>query len=269
MTAKTVLKPAGLVRRIPLKAHELVDRITPQSNLFVLAHIGIPQVEKASWHLDVVGAVERPYQITYDELQELPKYNVESFHQCAGFPRRPDIPTRRVVNVVWSGASVRDVISKAKVKSNARFLWAYGLDHGDFEGNEEQYAKDLPLTRLQQEDWLLAYEINGEPLTPEHGFPVRLIVPGFYGTNCVKWLCRLELAEERCPGTFARVLYNDPVRDGNEFRPVWEAGPESVIVAPADRCLISKGRNEVWGWAWGCRPISRVEVSCDGGTVWN
>jgi DMSO/TMAO reductase YedYZ molybdopterin-dependent catalytic subunit len=263
-----VLSPAGLVRRLPLEPHELLEPITPQRDLFVLAHIGIPRIDAASWQLDLCGEVERPRRLTYEDLRRLPKRTVETFHQCAGFPRRPDLPTRRIANVVWSGAAVRDLLAEAKIRSGARYLWAYGLDRGDFEGKSEQYVKDLPLARLGDADWLLAYEVNGEPLTAEHGFPVRLVAPGFYGTNCVKWLCRLEVARERHPGVFTNALYNDPVPGTAERRPVWEAGPESVIVAPRIRETIPQGATEVWGWAWGSRPVVRVDVSCDGGETW-
>jgi DMSO/TMAO reductase YedYZ molybdopterin-dependent catalytic subunit len=263
-----VLNPAGLVRRLPLKPEELQSTIIAQRDMFVLAHIGIPQVDISTWTLDVGGEVATPLRLTYEELRRFPKHTVESFHQGAGFPRRPDLPTRRVVNVVWGGAPVCDVAAAAGVKPNAHYLWAYGLDRGPFEGKPDHYAKDLPLQRLHDGSWLLAYEVNGEPLTREHGFPVRLVAPGFYGTNCVKWISRIAFSEQRCPGTFTQVLYNDPVKGSDERRPVWEAGPESVIVAPHDRAQLAPGHHKVWGWAWGSKPITRVEVSCDGGATW-
>lgn len=263
-----VLNPAGLVRHLPLKPEQLQSRIIAQRDMFVLAHIGIPQVDIKKWTLEVCGEVATPLRLTYEDLRQFPRHTVESFHQCAGFPRRPDLPTRRIVNVVWGGARVCDVAAAAGVKANARYLWAYGLDRGPFEGKPDHYAKDLPLQRQQEASWMLAYEVNGEPLTPEHGFPVRLVAPGFYGTNCVKWVSRIEFAEQRCPGTFTQVLYNDPVKGSEERRPVWEAGPESLIVAPHDRAQLASGRHEIWGWAWGSRPIARVEVSCNGGGAW-
>lgn len=263
-----ILNPAGLVRRIPLKPHELQSPITAQRDLFVLAHIGIPQVDIGTWQLEIGGDVAQPLRLSYDELRHLPKHTVETFHQCAGFPRRPDLPTRRVANVVWGGVGLRDIAARIGIGPHARFLLAYGLDRGPFEGKHEQYAKDLPLERLEASEWLVAYEVNGEPLTREHGFPARLVAPGFYGTNCVKWLSRLEFAQERCPGTFTQVLYNDPVEGSSELRPVWEAGPECVLVSPSDTASLNAGPHEIWGWAWGSRPIARVDVSCDGGETW-
>ena len=265
------LNPKGLIRRIPLRAHELVQPITPQDHMFVLAHIGIPKVDLLSWQLEVCGAVESPRRISFEELQQLPRRRVESFHQCAGFPRRPDLPTRRVVNVVWTGVRVRDVLATVGVRPHAGYLWAYGLDRGNFEGQTETYVKDLPLADLSEGDWLLAYEVNGEPLTAEHGFPVRLVVPGYYGTNSVKWLHRLELADHRASGPFTTTLYNDPVGDpaNGKTRPVWKAPPECLIVSPAAGAHVRVEPVPVWGWTWGRRAIAKVEVSTDGGLTWS
>jgi DMSO/TMAO reductase YedYZ molybdopterin-dependent catalytic subunit len=263
------LDPPGFVRRIPLNPHQLIDPITAQRDLFTLAHIGIPRVDLSSWVLDICGAVDRPLQFTFDELRRFPKLAIETFHECAGFPRRPDIPTRRVANVIWSGTHLAEILSVSKVREEARYLWAYGLDQGEFEGRSEQYIKDLPLDSLTRSEWLLAYEINGEPLAAEHGFPIRLIAPGYYGTNSVKWLCRLELTNRRCPGVFTTSLYNDPSPDGSKTTiPVWEVQPECLIVSPGPGEQSRRGRLRVWGWAWGLHAIARVDVSCDGGNIW-
>jgi len=118
---------------------------------------------------------------------------------------------------------------------------------------------------------LIAYEMNGESLTPEHGFPARLVVPGFYGTNSVKWLTRVTLAEERASGPFTKRWYNDPVQDDRASAsgrtvPVWAIAPQSVIVAPApDAAINASGATEIWGWAWADGGVSQVEVSVDGG----
>jgi DMSO/TMAO reductase YedYZ molybdopterin-dependent catalytic subunit len=130
------------------------------------------------------------------------------------------------------------------------------------------YVKDLPLSRLDEGGVILAYAVNGEPLAPEHGFPLRLIVPGYYGTNTVKWLWRLELAASRAAGPFTTVLYNDPDPAAGT-RPGWEAPPESLIVAPKSGPLPSAARLEIWGWTWGAAGIAQVEISLDGGETWS
>ncbi len=263
------MDPARYTRLLYLEPQQLVERVTPQRDLFVLAHLGIPRVEVAQWRLAVAGLVERPMTLTLDDLQRLPAREVESFHQCAGAPRRPDLAARRVANLVWRGVDLAELLHRCGVAPAAKFLWAYGLDHGRYEDvSAKWYVKDLPLSRLDQGGVMLAYAVNGEPLAPEHGFPLRLIVPGYYGTNTVKWLWRLELAASRAAGPFTTVLYNDPDPAAGT-RPVWEAPPESLIVAPKSGPLPPAARLEIWGWTWGAAGVAQVEVSLDGGESWS
>ena len=125
-----------------------------------------------------------------------------------------------------------------KPAPEAKYLWSYGADYGEFGGiYHEAYVKDLPLERVPS-DVLIAYELNGAPLPTENGFPARLVVPGFYGTNSVKWLTRMTVAETRATGAFTTRWYNDPVpnaagEDSGETVPVWSVAPESIIVSPA------------------------------------
>lgn len=262
------MDPARYTRRLYLEPHQLVERVTPQRDLFVLAHLGIPHVEARQWRLAVAGLVERTMTLGLDDLRRLPARDVESFHQCAGAPRRPDLAARRVANLVWRGVDLAGLLHGCGVAPAAKFLWAYGLDHGRYEDlSAKWYVKDLPLSRLDEGGVILAYAVNGEPLAPEHGFPLRLIVPGYYGTNTVKWLWRLELAASRAAGPFTTVLYNDPDPAAG-MRPVWEAPPESLIVAPSGP-LATTAPVEIWGWAWGAAGIAQVEISLDGGETWS
>ena len=163
-------------------------------------------------------------------------------HQCCGSPLEPSVATRRVANVHWGGADLAAILlDELEIDPRARFLWSYGLDGGDFAGTScDWFVKDLPLARLAAGDVLLAYELNGAPLPAEHGFPLRLVVPGYYGTNSVKWLWRLQLAErpgrravhDRCSTTTAaprrtlRRACRRGDRSGRQHR-------KSIIVAPA------------------------------------
>lgn len=214
-----------------------------------------------------------PATFTFEDIRRLPKRELESFHQCAGFPRNPRLATRRVANVVWGGASVASLLKDIGPDRSAEYLWAFGLDHGTYEGHPvDTYVKDIPLRIIPTEDLLLAYEINGEPLSAELGYPLRLVAPGFYGTNSVKWLCRLELGATRAPGPFTNEFYNDPVKSESgevsaTTKPVWEAPPESAIVEPAPDSRLS-GPVTVWGRAWGYGGVSLVEISFDEGETW-
>jgi DMSO/TMAO reductase YedYZ molybdopterin-dependent catalytic subunit len=263
-------------RVMKLQPHELTDRVTPARDLFVLAHLGVPQVDPTRWTLSVDGLVRQPFTLDLARLQALPKREVEAVHQCCGSPLEPFVPTRRVSNVRWGGADLAALLDQAGIESQARFLWSFGLDGGTFAGQPcDWYLKDLPLDRVQAGDVLLAYELNGEPLAAEHGFPVRLVVPGYYGTNSVKWLWRLHPAAGRAPGLFTTTFYNDPPAAADDAagvggtRPVWATAPESVIVAPAPGAALRAGREaELWGWAWSLRGIAAAEISLDDGRTW-
>src|SRR5262249_54700348 len=136
------------------------------------------------------------------------------------------------------------------------------------------YRKTLPIAR-GQEAVLIAYEMNGEPLPGEHGFPARLIVPGFYGTNSVKWLTRMTLSDRRAPGPFTSRWYNDPVRDGvgretGQAVPVWSIGPDSLIVSPAphETIELSSAEREIWGWAWADGGVRNVYIRTEDAATW-
>ena len=146
---------------------------------------------------------------------------------------------------------------------DARFLWSYGLDRGDSAARLRLVLKDFPLERLAAGDVLLAYELNGAPLPAEHGFPVRLVVPGYYGTNSVKWLWRLHLADQSRRRPVHDQLYNDTL-DAADLaagqpprRPVWAVAPESIIVAPAPMQSRVGEPVEIRGWAWSFRGTTR------------
>jgi DMSO/TMAO reductase YedYZ molybdopterin-dependent catalytic subunit len=261
------MDPPRTFRRVPLKPHQMLDPVTRQGDLFVLAHVGVPRIDASAWTLCVDGVVREPRSFTLDDIRRLPKIEVESFHQCAGYPQDPSIATRRVGNVVWGGADLKALLGMLGVAPPARYLWSYGFDRGAYEGvRADPYLKDCPLDRIAAGGALLAYEMNGEPLDAEHGFPLRLVVPGFYGTNCVKWLARLHLAAGRAEGPFTTQFYNDRVAGG--VRPVWEIAPESVIVSPAPDAPVSVQATEVWGWAWADGGVAGVVVSTDGGANW-
>ncbi|MGE0735908.1 MAG: molybdopterin-dependent oxidoreductase [Alphaproteobacteria bacterium] len=275
MRKPATLDPPGFFRRIPLLPHQLHDAITPTRDFFGVAHLGIPRIDAESWTLDIAGLVERPFSLTLAALRTLPKREVQSIHECAGYPRNPALATRRIANVVWGGVDLRDLLCKAGVQPNATHLWSHGLDHGAYDGTEtDAYVKDMPLSRLAEGGVLVAYEVNRETLPREHGFPARLVVPGYYGTNAVKWLWRLEVADRRAPGPFTTVFYNDPLPatdadPSSGTQPVWEVAPESVIVAPAPAQTVVGSSADIWGWAWAASGVREVVVSADAGRTWN
>ena len=267
---KPAMKTEGLVLEYKLEPHQLTERLTPEPDLFVLAHLGIPAVTKEDWQLVVDGLVDRALTIGFDDLLRRPKKVVETVHQCAGNPMDPTVPTRQIANVRWTGVDLRDLLAETGLRPSASHVWAYGPDHGAFAGEEQDcYLKDVPLFRIEDGDVMVAYELNGEPLSEKHGFPARLVVPGYFATNSVKWLHRLQVADRRAGSIFTTRFYNDPIADSDATRPVWDITPESLIVAPAEKSRMSTGDTEVWGWAWSSTDVVKVEVSVDGGTSWN
>lgn len=273
MTQRAKLEPQGYFRRIPLAPHQLVEPVTPTRDAIVLCHLGVAQISPADWTLAIDGLVTRSGRITFDDLLRYPKFEILSVHECAGSPLTPTEPTRRVCNLRWGGVRLADILNECGPTADATFLWSYGADYGDFGGlTIDSYLKDMPLSRLA-DDVLIAYEMNGAPLPPENGFPARLVVPGFYGTNSVKWLTRLTLADRRADSPFTSRWYNDPIADAAQTtglsRPVWSIAPESVIVAPApDSTLDMDREHPIWGWAWSDSGIAHVDISTDGGNAW-
>jgi DMSO/TMAO reductase YedYZ molybdopterin-dependent catalytic subunit len=267
------MDPASGIREIRLQPHQTTDALTATGDVFVIAHLGVPRVEAATWSLTIDGLVGKARSFSLDELKARRKTVVESVHQCCGSPMEPTVPTRRVTNVRWGGVDLAALLDELGVDAEARFLWSYGLDDGAFAGREvDWYRKDLPLARLAAGGVLLAYELNGEALPAEHGFPLRLVVPGYYGTNSVKWLWRMHLAHDRTRGLFASELYNDAtsaeeVAAGEPARrPVRAIAPESIIVAPAPDAVIELGKPvQIRGWSWSFGGVSAVEVSVDDG----
>ena len=268
------LDPNTFFRRLPLAPHQLRERITRTEDVIVLCHLGIPRLDRDRWSLTIDGLVARPRTLQFDDLLRFPKTEVSSFHQCAGNPLQPLEPTRRICNVVWGGVRLVDVLADCGPSPKARYIWSCGADFGQFcDVTIDAYSKDLPIARAQ-DDVLIAYEMNGEPLPAEHGFPARLVVPGFYGTNSVKWLTRMTLAEARAAGPFTTRWYNDPVkdaaeRDTGETTPVWSIAPESLIVAPApDAQIAASVGHEISGWAWADGGAAKVEMRIGDGASW-
>ena len=242
----------------------------PHATSSLLAHLGIPHMDLADWTLDIAGLVKCPRRLRFADLARYSERTLEAFHECAGNPMTPHKPERRIANVVWGGVALADVLADAGIVPEAAYVWSYGVDHGTFAGaHVPYYLKDLPLARLAEGDVLLATEVNGEPLSVEHGFPARLVVPGFYGTNSVKWLYRIELADKRADGLFTTHFYNEPGPEiGSPLRPVWAVAPESVIVHPAPGAVLPFGLVEVRGWAWADGGVVRAKLSVDEGRTW-
>ncbi len=232
---------------------ELTAPTTAVEDLYVIGHFGIAHVAADEWRLRVGGRVERALSLTLDDVRALPSVRVQAVLECFGNPLRPDEPTRRAGNVVWRGVPVATVLDLAGA-ADGRVLWATGYDSGVFDGTRcTEYLKDLPLDVVRDRG-ILAYEMNGEPLSAEHGFPVRLFVPGYFGTNNVKWLRSLTVADDRPEHLFTTTLYQRAAAGSTVLEPVRSLDVNSLVTAVAD------GGADVRGWAWSSAEVVGVEV---------
>ena len=265
------LDPQGPYKRDPPPPHELRDRLTPTQGMFVQSHLGVAHIDQHQWSLTIDGMVDRPRTLRFDDLVRHPKTEVTSVHQCCGSPFAPFQPTRRVCTVRWGGVRLVDLLRDCRPRAAARYMWSYGADFGEFGGVAvDAFVKDLPVAR-----WMLMldrYEVNGSPLPAEHGFPARLVVPGFYGTNSVKWLTRIALVESRAPGPFTTRWYSDPVLDGNGRNRRDHAGLVDVRIAHrlavAPRAHRRSVEREIWGWAWADGGVRQVYLRTDEAGPW-
>lgn len=260
------IDPVGFHYRPPQVPHELGNVPTGDEVLFQTIHMGAAVVDRAKWKLVVDGLVNHPCMLDWPQLLQLPSTTVTAFHECYGSPIKP--PTEnlwRVGCVKWTGVPLRLILQLAEPQSSAKYVWSDGLDHGEFfEAKADRYQKDLILSKAMCDEVLVAYKLNGEYFGKERGGPVRLVVPGWYGTNSTKWLCRLSLQSDRSPGPFTTIYYNevdpnDPLK--KRLRPCWNVEPNSFFtMAPADTGRTASSPMAIEGRAWGAHAIAIVEV---------
>jgi DMSO/TMAO reductase YedYZ molybdopterin-dependent catalytic subunit len=266
------IDPVGFHLRAPPAPHELGNFITPDDQLFETIHMGSAVVDAERWQLVIDGLVQKPLTLSLADLRRFPQSVVTAFHECYGSPLTPPVKALwRIGNVEWTGVRLQTLLELTQPLPAARFVWSEGLDRGSFGGRQmDRYQKDLPIEKATYPEVLVAYEINGKPLRKERGGPVRLIVPGWFGTNSTKWICRLSLQVQRAPSPFTTVWYNerDPTESAGGMRPVWTVEPNSMITSPAPGAQLQGVRLKVRGWAWSADSIKDVSISANGGKSW-
>jgi sulfane dehydrogenase subunit SoxC len=235
-------------------------------------------VDAAVFRIQIGGAVERPVELSLADLRARPKVTLPATFECAGNgrallqPRPISQPwlTEAVGTAEWAGTPLKPLLDEAGVGEEAVEALFTGLDHGLEGGTPQAYERSLPLA--DAEDALLAYEMNGGPLPPQHGFPLRLVVPGWYGMTNVKWLARVTLLEEAFDGYQNAVAYRMYDANGEPGEPLTRMLPRSLMVPPGipdfmtRRRFLAPGPVTLLGRAWsGFGPVERVQVSTDGG----
>jgi sulfane dehydrogenase subunit SoxC len=272
------LRLAARNHGLPLEA--LRHPITPAGLHYLLIHYDIPAVDPESFTLEIGGAVERPLTLTLADLRARERVEKPITFECAGNgrallePRPISQPwlTEAVGTAEWGGARLAPLLEEVGTKQSAVELLFSALDRGIEGGEAQNYERALPMADAREA--LLAYEMNGAPLPPQHGFPLRLVVPGWYGMQNVKWLTRITVLEEPYTGFQNSVAYRMYGADGEPGEPVTRMLPRSLIVPPGVPDFMTRvrhlepGPTTLMGRAWsGHGSIERVEVSTDGGTT--
>jgi DMSO/TMAO reductase YedYZ molybdopterin-dependent catalytic subunit len=266
---------------MPLEA--LREAITPIGLHYLLIHYDIPQVDAETWRLTVDGRVENELSFDLDGLRALPAHEVVATMECAGNgrarldPRPVSQPwlLEAVGTGRWRGARLRDVLEQAGVDPGATEVLFTGLDRGVENEEEQLFQRSLALADAGDADVLLAYELNGVPLPPQHGFPLRLLVPGWYGMTNVKWLARITLLDEPFTGYQQARGYRMRQKDEDAGEPLSRIYPRALMAPPGIPEFMTRertaqaGKVRVEGRAWsGHAPIAAVEVSTDDGATW-
>jgi DMSO/TMAO reductase YedYZ molybdopterin-dependent catalytic subunit len=276
------LRLAARNHAMPLEA--LRWPITPVGLHYLLTHYDVPLVDPAAFRLEVGGAVGRCLSLGLEELRALPSIEVAVTMECAGNgrallePRPVSQPwlTEAVGTARWRGVALATLLDEVEPAAAALDVIFAGLDRG-IEGEVEQrYERSLPLAEARAAGCILAYEMNGAPIPPQHGFPLRLVVPGWYGMTNVKWLTAITVTEEPFAGYQVATAYRFRQTEEEEGRPVTRMRPRSLMVPPGipdfftrDRVVARGAPVVLEGRAWSGRAsIERVEVSHDGGATW-
>ncbi|MEU7584346.1 molybdopterin-dependent oxidoreductase [Streptomyces sp. NPDC041068] len=241
------------------------DFVTPVDNLFVRTHLGVPEIDTATWTLTVEGLVERPLRLDLPTLLDLPAEQLTAVHECFGSPFRPDTPTRAVANVEWTGFPLAALLDRAGPLPSARHVVFEGADRGSFQGEDDlSYVKDLPLETAHRSVFL-AHGMNGARLRTRHGYPLRAVVPRMFGTNSVKWLTRIVLTDERPEHMFTTTFYTRTVPGAEGPQPVREVDVSSKILSPSPDAELTGGSTVFRGRAWSTTEVVRLDLSIDGG----
>lgn len=267
---------APFVGETPVSA--IQNWVTPNALYYARNHFDTPSVEPSDWSLVIDGDVEHPTELTLSQLLDLPKRTLPVTMECAGNNRVDlDPPVKgnqfrggAVSTAIWTGVLLRDVLEPAKPASGATEVLFEGADVGEPEPGRSPvpYQRSLPLGAALDPDTILAYEMNGEPLADDHGRPLRLVVPRWYGMASVKWLTRITLLGRRFEGFFQSERYVMPGANG-AFEPLTRMFVKSLISQPRHGEVYSVGEHRVTGLAWsGEAQIAGVELSDDHGETW-
>lgn len=290
MSLPTTRSSGGMIVRekepvnLEMPFGSLDDFITPVERFYVRCHHPIPEIDAEAWRLKIEGDVENPLELSYAELAEMETRTITVTMECAGNGRAFLEPQRAgaqweggaVGNAEWTGVPLAALLARAGVRDSTREVILQGADQGEIKEPPRpsgmiHYARSLPLQKAN-EDVLLALEMNGEKLTPTHGFPLRAVVPGWYGMAAVKWLTRIAASSEPYHGYYQTIDYAYWERGSTTptLLPIREMRVKAQIARPEYAEAVRAGQSyRVHGAAWTTEAeITKVEVSTDEGETW-
>lgn len=276
---------AGLVIRSsdPLNAETSIPdlaggAVMPTRRFYLRDHFPIPNLDGERYRLSVHGECERPLDFSLRDLHNLPSESRVVTLECAGNGRSlfdPAVPGEpwalgAASTAEWTGVPLVELLDRAGIKPSAREIIFRGADGGRIANIDApvRFERSLPVDRIRDLNALLAYSMNGEPLSPPHGYPLRLIVPGWYAVASVKWLTEIIATDREFEGYFQTTKYwYEWVRDGREERaPVTLLNVRALIVAPQPGVSLPRRETAIRGVAWsGAASIAKVEISLNGG----
>jgi sulfane dehydrogenase subunit SoxC len=277
------LQVAARNHAVPLEA--LRYAITPTGLHYLLTHFDIPHVDPHGWRLAVRGRVERPLSLTLPDIESRPRVTLPVTLECAGNGRAFVSPRpgriqpwlhEAVGTGEWTGTPLKPLLEEAGLLDDVVEILFSGVDRGIQGGVEHAFERSLPVGEALRDEVLLAYRLNGQPLPPQHGFPLRLVVPGWYGMASVKWLAAVTALAQPFEGYQQARTYRFMRFEGDPGTPVTRMFPRALTIPPGipqsetRARFLTAGRHVVQGRAWsGWAPIARVEVSVDGARTWS
>ena len=261
--------------------------LTPVEHFYIRSHGNTPEIDAAQYRLEVTGLVDKPLTLSLAELQErYEKATTVAAMTCAGNRRVEHSATKKVAgvpweagaigNARWSGVSLAELLKQAGVKPEAKHVWFDGVDDVKEKGKTIHFGASIPIDKAMQGGALLAYAMNEAPLTPDHGFPLRGVVPGYIGARSVKWLGRITVSDRPSDNHFMTHAYKlvteDKPEQWDKAEIIYTYPINAAICAPAAGAEVKPGRIAVQGYALAPgerdRQIATVEVSADGGKSW-
>jgi sulfite oxidase len=259
-------------------------RITPLERFYLRNHFDMPEVDVAKWRLQIRGLVEKPLSLSLADLRRMPQTTLEAVLQCAGngrglfTPHVPGVQWRygAMGNAAWKGVRLKDLLARAAPKQDAAFVQVQGAERPVMD-TTPPFIRAIPLQKALQKDTLLALEMNGKPLAPNRGLPLRLVVPGWVGDDWMRHLVDIEVRADEPKTFFYDPAYRFPVTPGapgapipaDQMKPMTRVNVKSLIGSLEDGQRLRAGTHQLVGVAFsGEAGIDRVELSFDSGKSW-